>query len=525
MPNNIKKNFNGIGIVPTASLASNVMGELEVNATGGKLNYYDGSVRSPIVTEVSTANLTNKTIAGNTISAGTGTLALSTYTLTVAGTASISGTNTGDQTITLTGDVTGSGTGSFVTTLAATTNATLTTISSLVSIGTVTTGTWNATTIAINHGGTGQTTASAGFNALSPMTTGGDLIYGGASGSGTRLANGSVGQGLTSSGGTSPQVWLSTNSSFQNLGISATAAFGGILAVGLTQSDGNTSPSTGSGAVNIPFRNVTATVGGYSIVQSTSATVLNIPEFATLGQTSAVNQYVWVYAINNSGTIELAVSGVNVFPDNSIQTTTAISSSSTSGSVLYSASSRTSVQIRLIGRILINQATAGVWSSSPLDIITNPSASKVETDWSSFTASGSWNTNCTYTGLYKRVGDSMMLQYFISLSGAPNSTSLSFNMPSGFTIDRTKLSGNNVGSSFGGSGGNLLAAGNPCLIFPVYSSTSAIGVLALRTTSGTNPVEVFSSSITQSQPATFQNNDFVSLSVTVPIVGWSTFGP
>ncbi len=40
-------------------------------------------------------------------------------TLTMAGDATISGTNTGDQTITLTGDVTGSGTGSFATTVAA----------------------------------------------------------------------------------------------------------------------------------------------------------------------------------------------------------------------------------------------------------------------------------------------------------------------------------------------------------------------------------------------------------------------
>jgi len=41
----------------------------------------------------------------------------------------------------------------------------------------------------------------------SPMTTGGDLIYGGASGVATRLANGSSGQILTSSGGTSAPTW------------------------------------------------------------------------------------------------------------------------------------------------------------------------------------------------------------------------------------------------------------------------------------------------------------------------------
>lgn len=62
-------------------------------------------------------------------------------------------------------------------------------------------------TVAIANGGTGQTTASAAFNALSPMTTGGDIIYGGASGAGTRLANGSSGQVLTSNGGTNAPSW------------------------------------------------------------------------------------------------------------------------------------------------------------------------------------------------------------------------------------------------------------------------------------------------------------------------------
>lgn len=42
-------------------------------------------------------------------------------------------------------------------------------------------------TLAIAQGGTGQTTALAGFNALSPLTTEGDLVVGGALGSGTRL--------------------------------------------------------------------------------------------------------------------------------------------------------------------------------------------------------------------------------------------------------------------------------------------------------------------------------------------------
>lgn len=79
--------------------------------------------------------------------------------------------------------------------------------SSITILGTVTTGTWSATTIALNKGGTGQTTKAAAFDALSPMTTGGDIIYGGASGTGTRLANGSAGQVLTSAGTTLAPTW------------------------------------------------------------------------------------------------------------------------------------------------------------------------------------------------------------------------------------------------------------------------------------------------------------------------------
>lgn len=62
-------------------------------------------------------------------------------------------------------------------------------------------------TLALGGGGTGATTKAGAFDALSPMTTGGDLIYGGASGTGTRLANGSSGQVLTSAGSTSAPTW------------------------------------------------------------------------------------------------------------------------------------------------------------------------------------------------------------------------------------------------------------------------------------------------------------------------------
>lgn len=47
---------------------------------------------------------------------------------------------------------------------------------SITTLGTITTGTWNGTTIAIANGGTGQTSQTAAFDALAPTTTKGDLI-------------------------------------------------------------------------------------------------------------------------------------------------------------------------------------------------------------------------------------------------------------------------------------------------------------------------------------------------------------
>ena len=60
--------------------------------------------------------------------------------------------------------------------------------------------TWG--TLGISAGGTGQTTAAAGFNALSPITITGDLIIGNGTNSATRLGIGANGYVLTSNGTT-----------------------------------------------------------------------------------------------------------------------------------------------------------------------------------------------------------------------------------------------------------------------------------------------------------------------------------
>jgi hypothetical protein len=82
-----------------------------------------------------------------------------------------------------------------------------------------------ANALSIANGGTGQTTAAAGFNALSPVTTTGDLIVGNGTNSATRLPIGTNGYVLTSNGTTA--AWAAStgggSSAYTRTSFTATA--------------------------------------------------------------------------------------------------------------------------------------------------------------------------------------------------------------------------------------------------------------------------------------------------------------
>ncbi len=105
--------------------------------------------------------------------------------------------------------------------------------------------TLSGTALPLLNGGTGQTTKAAAFDALSPMSAGGDLIYGGASGTGTRLANGNAGQVLTSAGTTLAPTWATpTTGTVTSVAMTVPS----ILAVGGT-------PITTSGTLALTLAN------------------------------------------------------------------------------------------------------------------------------------------------------------------------------------------------------------------------------------------------------------------------------
>jgi len=138
------------------------------------------------------------TVTSVDASGGTTGLSFTGGPVTTSGTLTLGGTlvvsNGGTGATTLTGYVKGNGTSAMT--------ASSTIPGSDVS-GDISGNAANVTgTVAIGNGGTGQTTASAAFNALSPITTTGDLIIGNGTNSATRLAIGTNNYVLTSNGTT-----------------------------------------------------------------------------------------------------------------------------------------------------------------------------------------------------------------------------------------------------------------------------------------------------------------------------------
>lgn len=148
-----------------------------------------------------------------------------------------------------------------------------------------------------------------------------------------------------------------------NVGLAASAS-AGALTVSLKQSDGSTDPSTGDAAVKIGYRSATATAAAYSVISTTSSLSVVIPSGAELGFGSGSDTFVHVYAINNSGSTELAVCGSKYFGDDEIVSTTAIGTGSDAGTTLYSTSARTNVPCRYLGFFRIDaMTTAGTWTT------------------------------------------------------------------------------------------------------------------------------------------------------------------
>jgi len=129
----------------------------------------------------------------------------------------------------------------------------------------------------------------------------------------------------------------------------------------------------GLNACSLDFRSSTASSGATTTRNVTAAISMTVSNGSTLGTVSGVASKFAVLAIDNAGTVELAVVNANysgLLDERSLISTTAEggTGAADSGTVIYSTTARTSVPFRIVGYVESTQATAGAYATAPSNI-------------------------------------------------------------------------------------------------------------------------------------------------------------
>ena len=123
----------------------------------------------------------------------------------------------------------------------------------------------------------------------------------------------------------------------------------------------------------LDFRSATLTSGTVVSRVIASAVSVVVSSGSTLGTVSGNQSRIVVLALDNAGTVELAVvniAGGNDLTETGVITTTAEggAGAADSASTVYSTTARTGVAYRVVGYIESTQATAGTWATAPSTI-------------------------------------------------------------------------------------------------------------------------------------------------------------
>jgi len=135
------------------------------------------------------------------------------------------------------------------------------------------------------------------------------------------------------------------------------------------------------------------------------------------------------------------------------------------------------------------------------------------TDWADFNATGTWTTNTTYLGKFRRVGDTIELWYQVTLSGAPDATDLAVNLPAGLSIDTTKLT--SIADNRELDGFAIIMDGGG------HGEASTHKIIYI-TASQVKPLTEAGGNLTDTVPITFASGDRIFIRVNLPILGWSS---
>ena len=123
-------------------------------------------------------------------------------------------------------------------------------------------------------------------------------------------------------------------------------------------------------ATTLDFRSAYLTSGAVN-TRTVGSTSVTVPSGATLGTTSAVASRLVILAIDNAGTVELAITNLSGAPnldETTLISTTAISTAADNTGVIYSTTARTNAPFRVVGFVDITEATAGTWAAAPTKV-------------------------------------------------------------------------------------------------------------------------------------------------------------
>jgi len=246
-------------------------------------------------------------------------------------------------------------------------------------------------TLNVANGGTGQITAGAAFNALSPITSTGDLIVGNGTNSATRLGIGTNGYVLTVSSGTA--VWAAASGGVSTFsggttGLTPSSATAGAITLAgtLAVANGGTGVTTSSGANSVVLRdasnNITANAffnGSTSVAASgtlITLTVSSTPVYLVNGSGGQVIQ------LPNATTLPLGT----IFSFNNNQSSGAITVNNNSTTLVVSVPSGAYVTVVLTA----NGTAAGAWDRHD-QTPSNTSWSTNTLDYPGSITSATWN--------------------------------------------------------------------------------------------------------------------------------------
>ena len=140
----------------------------------------------------------------------------------------------------------------------------------------------------------------------------------------------------------------------------------------------------------------------------------------------------------------------------------------------------------------------------------------IPSKWIAYTPTGTWSTNTTYTGFYKRSGDSVDLDLHVALTGTPTATFLGINLPSGLTIATSKLTNLGNYKKFDG-GGTIYDGSEEIQIAAFYNSTSQLLISYYDDAAS----GVSFAGVTETAPLALGSGDYLTVrACNIPITDW-----